>query len=185
MDLCSTVLALLEVVGAVAFAYLSTLFLRIYVRLKSDELLAYTTSFILLALSQVCSLLSTIVSEGRLAATLYVATSSLAMAGFMVMLFPRRSSKFYMLVPLLVTTPDMLAGLVSTILVIRSVRGRTRSFLAILSLSYYVRGLSIVLSSAQGSLLGLLVSETLRAFAAILMSLHHMTQVLTHEQEEK
>lgn len=170
--------------GAAAFTYIATLFARVYVRLKSDELLANVVSFTLLALSQACGAASAITPEGQWAATLYVATSSLAAASFAVMLLQTTSAGTYILIPTLVITPDLLAGLLSSILTISRARGGTRSLLSLMSLSYYVRGLSVLLSAAHGSLLTLLISETMRAAVAVLLSIHHTAKVLPHGEEE-
>jgi hypothetical protein len=68
-----------------------------------------------------------------------------------------------MLIPLIVASPDILATALSTAIVAFSARELTRIFLAILSLSYYIRGFGVLLTALQGFFPILLVSETVRA----------------------
>lgn len=185
MNLYTLVLLVLGSISIAAFTYLAILFIRVYREFKSDQILAYAIFIVFLLLSQLCSILSATISDNRIAATLYVATSSLAIAGFILLLIPPNSNNTYIFIPILVSSPDILAGLLSTLLILKRIRGGTRYFLLFLSLSYYARGIGALLTAAQGLLPLLLVSEAMRAAAAVLLALHHTAQVLTHGEEKK
>lgn len=186
MNLYMLLLLIVESISIAAFTYLSILFIRVYRRIKSESILFYTIFILLLLLGQLCGILSTVVSNARIAATLYVASSSLAVAGFMIMLFSSFSSnELYIVIPIFIASPDILAGILSTVFVIESVRGRTRYFISILSASYYIRGIGTLLTAFQGSLLALLISETIRASAVVLLALHHTAQVLAYCEEKR
>ena len=185
MNLYTVVLLVIESISIAAFAYLAALFIRVYKEFKSDHILVYTIFIVFLLLSQLCSILSATISDNRISATLYVATSSLAIAGFILLLTPLSSNNTHIFIPILVSSPDVLAGLLSTLLILKRIRGETRYFFLFLSLSYYARAIGTLLTAAQGLLLLLLISEAMRATAAVLLALHHTVQVLTHGEKKK
>ncbi|MEM0005986.1 MAG: hypothetical protein QXV81_01690 [Ignisphaera sp.] len=184
MDLYIALLLAVECISITAFAYLEALFIRVYRGVRLESVLVYAIFILFLLLSQFCSILSIIVSDSRTAAALYVATSSLALAGFILICTPS-SNSMYIAIPIFIASPDILAGLLSTILILKRIAGRTKYFLTLLSLSYYIRGVSTLLTAAQGSPLLLLISEATRAIAVVLLSLHHTAQVLVYGKEEK
>ena len=181
MNIHAVILLAIEIVSVAAFTYLFTLFVQLYRRVRAESLLLYTAFLLLLLIGQLCGALSIIAPDPRIAATLFVASSSFAVAGFLILLYSSLSrGELFMLIPLLVAFPDMLAGALSTAIVAFSARGLTRIFLAILSLSYYIRGFGVLLTALQGFFPILLVSETVRAVAAVLLAIHHTLQVSSH-----
>lgn len=184
MDLYIVLLLVVECISIIAFAYLEVLFIRVYRGVKLESILVYAIFILFLLSSQFCGVLSIIVSDSRIAAALYVATSSLAVAGF-ILLYTSSSNSMYIIIPIFVASPDILAGVLSTLLILKRIAGRTKYFLTILSFSYYIRGASTLLTAVQGSPMLLLISETMRAIAAVLLSLHHTAQVLVYGKEEK
>ncbi len=185
MDLYIVSLLVVELVSIAAFTYLAVLFVRVYNVFKVEDILVYIMFILFLLLSQLCGMLSIIISDSRVAAALYVATSSLAIAGFILLLTSSHTGNTYIIMPILVSSPDILAGILSTLIISKHVTGKTRYFMALLSLSYYIRGVSTLLTAAQGPPLLLLVSETIRAIAAVALSLHHTAQVLIYGKKEK
>lgn len=186
MDIYTPLLLVAELISTAAFAYLAVLFIRLCKRVKLESVTLYTVFIAFLLFSQLCVTLSIVVPSARLATALYVASSSLALAGFIAMLSPSPSpNELYTLLPLFIASPDIMTGALSTLLIVKRVRGKTRLFLSILSASYYARGLGALLTAFQGSLLVLLASETVRACAAVLLAFHHTAQVLAYDEEEE
>lgn len=183
MNLYTVLLLIVELISVASFAYLVMLFLRVYRAFKAEGILVYIMFTLFLLLSQLCGMLSLIIPDSRVAATLYVAASSLAIAGF-VLLIPSSNNTF-VIIPILVSSPDILAGVLSTLITLKRAAGRTRYFLALLSISYYIRGVSTLATAALGPPSLILVSEAMRATAAVLLSLHHTVQVLIYGKEEK
>jgi hypothetical protein len=181
-----TILLVIELISVSAFTYLSILFVRVYRKIKLDSILLYTIFIIFLLLSQLSGVFSIIIPDTRIATTLYIATSSFAIAGFTTMLMLSFSSNnLYIFIPIFIASPDILAGILSTLIVLKRIKGETRYFLSLLSTSYYIRGIGALLTAFQGTLLTLLISETIRATAAVLLSLHHTAQVLTYGKEKE
>jgi len=186
VNVYTLLLLVAELISTSAFAYLTVLFIRICKRVRLESVVLYTAFITFLLLSQLCATFSIVVPSAKLATALYVASSSLALAGFIALLPSSHStSELYVVLPLLVASPDILAGVLSSLLVVKRVRGRTRYFLLALSASYYVRGVGALLTAFQGSLLALLASEAVRACATVLLALHHTTQVLVYGKEEE
>jgi len=186
VNIYTPLLLVAELISSAAFAYLTVLFIRVCKRVRLESVMLYTIFITFLLLSQICAALSIVVPSARLATALYIASSSLALAGFIALLSPfRGTGELYIFLPLLITSPDILAGVFSTLLIVKRVRGRTRHFLSILSTSYYIRGLGALLTAFQGTFLVLLVSEAVRACAAVLLALHHTAQVLVYGKEEE
>lgn len=84
MNIHAVILLAIEVVSVAAFTYIFTLFVQLYRRVRAESLLLYTAFLLLLLIGQLCGALSIIAPDPRIAATLFVASSSFAVAGFLL-----------------------------------------------------------------------------------------------------
>ncbi len=178
MGLDSLAMSIAEVVGAIAFFYIAYLFIRVYRRLGEESTLLFSLSYMFLGIAQICAFLSIIVLSHRLATTFYVATSSFAIAGFISMLNSIRYGSRLYIIPLtiLLVVPDVIAGILSAIVSLRSMY-ITRILMLLLSISFFFRGLSIVISPNISPII-LLFAEVLRAAIAITLSLYHVSKAV-------
>lgn len=143
----------------------------------------FSASFMLLALSQVASAISNIIEDPKISLTLYTSSSSTASAAFLVMLFfVLRGSKeeaFVVIPPLLlVSFPDLLAFSLS-LMVSFLVSGKyLKSYMTVLSLAYFLRGLSSLLMTSQLGIYLLITSELLKALATLVFATYHLRKVI-------
>jgi len=171
---CSACLAL--------FSYIASAFLSVYRRLRARSLLYLSASFLLLALSQVSSVLSTVVESARLSLTFYTLTSSLAAASFfLVIASVSEEKKAVVVAPLAISAPDLLAcALAATASVICEGR-QLRAYLVALSMVHLLRFLSaLLLYSGAGALL-LALAEAARALATLPFAIFHVSRVVGRE----
>jgi hypothetical protein len=167
----SAAIAVIEVVGALAFAYMAVLVIKLYSRLKTSELLVFTLSLSLLATSQVLAALSVLARDPRLAAVFYTSTSSLASAAFMLMTV-KLEERSYIIAPTTMVLADFVAGTLA-LLASRRFRSEARLLTVIIGFSYYGRALSTIASSASVAEIVLLASEFTRALAATILSVYY------------
>lgn len=185
MSVGVVLMSVAEVIGAAAFLYIAYLFTRVYRRLGDESALLFSTSYIFLGIAQVCALLSITAPSPRLATAFYIATSSLAVAGFISMLGSIEwGSKLYTLpLPILLISPDLVAGALSAIVSLRSTRV-SKFLISLLSISFFFRGFSVAVASSISPVM-LFIAEILRAAAAVALSLHHVSRALIYEWKEE
>lgn len=164
-------IAVIEVVGALAFAYMAVLVARLYSRLKTSELLVFTLSLSLLSVSQVLAAFSVLARDPRIAAVLYTSTSSLASAAFMLMAI-KLEGKLYEVAPITILLADFAAGTLA-LLASKRFRGEAKLLTVIIGFSYYGRALSTITPPASVAEIVLLASEFARALAATVLSVYY------------
>lgn len=171
---CSACLAL--------FSYMASVFLSVYKRLRARSLLYLFASFLLLALSQASSVLSTIVESARLSLTFYTLTSSLAAASFfLVVVSVSEEEKAVAVVPIAISTPDLLAcALAATASVICEGR-QLRAYLVTLSMVHLLRFFSALLLHSDVGALLLALAEVTRALATLPFAIFHVSRVVGRE----
>lgn len=182
-NLYQTVLVALSALSSTLFLYVSLAFLRVYLRIRVEHFALFSTSFALLALGQVASVLSSVVEEPRLSLTLFTLSSSLASSAFLVMLFSivragRERILAVLLPTLLVASPDIVAFTLSLVVVVL-VRGKhLKGYLTALSVAYLVRGLSSLLIPVGIGVFLLVVSELSKTLATLVFATYHLSKVI-------
>ncbi|ADM27431.1 hypothetical protein Igag_0597 [Ignisphaera aggregans DSM 17230] len=178
MTLEILVMSIAEIVGAIAFLYIAYLFIKVYRGLRDESSFLFSVSYLFLGIAQICAFLSIIVSSHRLATTFYVATSSFAIAGFISMLGSTgyRSRLYIVPLAILLMSPDIVAGILSIAVSLRSIH-ITRIMMLLLSISFFFRGISIVVAPSISPII-LLFAEVLRATIAIALSIYHVSRVV-------
>jgi len=171
----SVALLAVEVVGLASFAYVFTLFMRVYLKLRDGDSFSAAFAYGMLAAAQLFAVLSIVVDDLRLASAFYTATSSFALAGFAAMLLTIRGERIYIhtAVIALMVSPDIASGILAAILSAFSVGTVTQISAALLSSSYIFRGLSLLLATRLASPIIFFVAEALRAVAALMLSTYH------------
>lgn len=169
-----------ELIGFIAFLYLALRLLHIYRRLNTSEIFLSTVSFFFLSISQLCASLSIIYSDIKASTALYVATATTAIAAFSIMIVQRYSSRKHLYVfisfsTLLLMTPDVIAGILSTY-VASHATGYTKILLTILSSSYYLRAISVIVGIELSPMV-LLIAELIRCASAVLLALYSSIKV--------
>lgn len=168
----------IEVTGFLSFLYVALRLLSTYRKFRVQDLLLSSTSFLLLSVSQLCAALSIVFNDVRVSASLYVATSSLAMAAFILMIVQRScSEKLYTFTPYIVflIAPDVVAGSLSIYIAIRA-SGYIKMLLIMLSSSYYLRVLSVIVGGEITPIV-LLVAELIRSLSAVALAIYSSVKV--------
>jgi len=170
---CSTCLVL--------FSYIAYALLSVYRKLRAKSLLYLFTSFFLLALSQVFSVLSIVVESARISLTFYTLTSSLAAASFFLIVVSVSEERAVAVAPFVILAPDLLAcALAATASVVCEGR-QLRAYLVALSMVHLLRCFSVLqLHSDMGALL-LASAEVARVLATLLFAAFHVSRVVGRE----
>jgi len=171
---CSTCLVL--------FSYIAYALLSVYRKLRAKSLLYLFTSFFLLALSQVSSVLSIVVESARISLTFYTLTSSLAAASFfLIVVSVSEEERAVAVAPFVILAPDLLAcALAATASVVCEGR-QLRAYLVALSMVHLLRCFSVLqLHSDMGALL-LASAEVARVLATLLFAAFHVSRVVGRE----
>lgn len=190
LDIYQLILLALNITCFVLFLYVFSVFLKSYLRTGIKFLGFFSASFMLLALSQAASVASNVLEEPRISLTLYTLSSSTASAAFLVMLFftmlAGREEEFVIVPPLLlISFPDLLAFTLSLIVSLL-VRGKyLKSYLAVLSTAYFLRGFSSLLMLSLPGIYLLITSELLKASATLAFATYHLSRVINHEETEQ
>ncbi|MEM0244685.1 MAG: DUF5985 family protein [Zestosphaera sp.] len=183
MDLYQLMLLVLNIACLALFSYISTVFLKSYLRTGVKFLGFFSASFMLLALSQAASATSNILEDPKISLTLYTLSSSTASAAFLVMLFfmlcASKEEAFAIMPPLLlVSFSDLLAFTISMTVSLLVSGKYLRSYLIVLSLTYFLRGLSSLLMLSQLGIHLLITSELLKASATLVFATYHLSKVI-------
>jgi hypothetical protein len=174
----SILLIIIEIVGFLSFLYIALKLLITYRKLMVQDLLLPSTSFIFLSISQLCAALSIIYNDIRISTSFYTATASLAIVAFLVMIIQKQhSEEMYIFTPYiaLLMIPDVVAGILSTYIAIQA-SGYTKILLLILSSSYYLRAVSVVVGVEITPLL-LLIAELVRSISAVALAIYSSAKV--------
>ncbi|MEB3861847.1 MAG: hypothetical protein GSR84_06470 [Desulfurococcales archaeon] len=183
-------LALVEAIAAAAFTVIAYRLYIVYSRLREDPLESGLAGFTLLAASSLAMMIASLASSPRASLSIYVASSILAVGGF-YLLSPLRGMT--VVIPLgglkvLVALFDYLAGIMG-FTASQTTRGPARVLLAIIALSYMVRGTSMLggaLGMGPASVaLALFVGELLRAASAAALAVFYATLGGNGEEEEE
>lgn len=183
MDLYQLVLLILNIVCLSLFLYVFAVLLKSYLRSGVKFLGFFSASFMLLVLSQVASATSNILEDPKISLTLYTLSSSTASAAFLVMLFfmllANKEEAFAVMSPLLlVSFPDLLAFTLSLTVSLLVSGKYLKSYLTILSSTYFLRGLSSLLMMSQLGIYLLIISELLKALATLVFATYHLSKVI-------
>ena len=170
MNPLEAVIFAIELVSSISLGILSVKLLRLQKLLGGS--LDAPAGFALLALSQLSGALS-IVGQGRLSYTLYVATSALAAAGFAsLQTRPRRPPR-----GTLVAAPIVLPFLADTAAFLvagaaaRRFRGPARVLVALSAISYALRAAGLLLVPSQIGIVAFITGEASRAITLTALSL--------------
>lgn len=179
-------LIVLESMSMIAFAVLAYRFYLVARDLGGERVYYYCYGFLLLSLSQVAMFLSVIYVNPRASLSLYTASSALSLAGFYAFAYGRGAisssadNKLLVMVVVwlksLVAIIDYAAGFVGMI-VSTFARGLAKYLIAVIGLSYIMRGSTLIASILSGSdhlLTILLVGELSRSVAATLLSITYV-----------
>ncbi|MEM4789638.1 MAG: hypothetical protein QXM55_02685 [Ignisphaera sp.] len=169
-----------EFVGFMAFLYIALRLLYMYLRFNVLEIFLSTVSFFFLSISQLCALLSIIYSDIKVSTALYVATATTAIVAFFIMIIQRHSNRgllytFITFSSLLLMAPDAIAGILSTYIALYA-NGCTKTLLAILSISYYLRAVSVMVSIELSPIV-LLIAELIRCISAVTLAVYSSIKV--------
>ncbi len=183
-------MALVEAIAALAFAVIAYRLYIVYTRLGLGSLESGFAGFTLLSASSLAMMLASLVSSPRASFSIYVASSVLAVGG-LYLLAPRRG--LGVVIPLgglkvLVALFDYLAGVMG-FAAAQAARGPARILLAVIAVSYLVRGTSM-LGGALGMgpgmvVLVLFIGELLRAASAAALAVFYATLGGSGEEEEE
>lgn len=183
----NNILIFLELLGMASFLFISMRLLVTYRRTLVYESLFLSVSFLLLAIGQVCSALSIFIDDVKISIAFYVATASTAIAAFSILIATQRYNRItlYAITFTLVgiAMPDFFAGLLSTITTLNSI-GFTRFLISLLSASYYLRAVSVILG-VELSPIVLLTAEIVRSISAAALALHSSLKVLPYGQKKE
>ncbi len=164
------IIAVLELVSSLSLGLLSARLLRLQ-RILGGSLDA-PLGFALLALSQLSGALS-VVAQGRASYTLYVATSALASAGFASLQAGSTGTRKKALAVSPITIPvsvDLAAFLVAGWATARF-RGAARALVGLVSVSYALRAVGLLLIPSPIGMLVFSAGETARAVILTILSL--------------
>lgn len=165
------------------FCYIVYKLLKVHVKLRAKSLLYLSSSFMLLAFSQIFSILSVVVEWARLSLTFYVATSSFAAAAFLLMVISMHQEEkvTFAAIPIAMLIPDLLACILAGIAFITCQGRQLKAYLLALSIIHLIRCLSTVLLSLDLGALLLASAEAVRAFATLLFAIFHVSKVMSRE----
>lgn len=166
----------------ILFCYIAYKLLKVYMKLQERSLLYLSSSFVLLAVSQVSSILSAVVELARLSLAFYMATSTLAAAAFFLMVFSMYQEKnaAFAIMPV-VLVPDFLAFILAVLASTACQGKQLKAYLLVLSSIHFVRCFSAMLLSLDLGALLLALAEVMRAFATLLFAVFHVNRVVSRE----
>lgn len=167
----------------ILFCYITYKLLKVNMKLREKSLLYLSSSFMLLAVSQACSILSAIVELPRLSLTFYMATSSFAAAAFLLMIISasREEKVAFAVIPMLMLIPDSLAFILATIASVVCRGRQLKAYLLILSIIHLIRCFSVILISLDLGASLLISAEAARVFATLFLAIFHVSKVVSRE----
>ena len=173
-----TGLVIAEIIPVAAFLVIAYRLYRVASVLSSDRLLSNSIGFLLLSISQASMTLSIISSNPRVGISLYSMSTILAAGGFYALLPKDRVMGLHSISVIglksLLAFLDYIAGVLG-LLVSSSSRGVARPLIALIGLSYIVRGSTLVLgvvgAGVRVILATLIVGELLRSASATILSI--------------
>lgn len=167
----------------ILFCYIVYKLLKVHMKLQAKSLLYLSSSFLLLAISQVFSIFSVIVELARLSLTFYVATSSFAAAAFLLIILSvhQEEKVAFAVFPIVMLVPDSLACILATIASIACQGRQLKAYLLALSIVHLIRCFSAMLVSLDLGTLLLALAEVLRAFTTLLFAIFHVSRVVSRE----
>ncbi len=161
--------AVVDLVGALAFAYIAFVLARIARSIGGS--IDTANGFIVLALAQVSATIA-ILSSGRIAYTFYVATSIFSAAGFTIIFTSRKKLYTITLPALLPILSDAIATVAALIASYRF-RGVAKILVASLSIGFILRLASLFLLPSSSGVLLLVLGEYSRSIVATALAVFY------------
>lgn len=167
----------------IIFCYIIYKLLKVHMKLQAKSLLYLSSSFMLLAISQIFSILSIIVELARLSLTFYVATSSFAAAAFLLMVISVYQEKkvAFAFFPIVMLIPDSLACILAAMASIVCQGRQLKAYLLALSTIHFIRIFSTMLIFMDLGALLLALAEVSRALTTLLFAIFHVNRVMNRE----
>ena len=137
----------------------------------------YPLGFLLLALSHFATIIAVQDIGTREALAAYTASSSLALAGFIILFSPIDTRRMYVALPLLVPlTYDLATAVIGAAASLTRFSGTARHLVLAIALTHTLRAVGALLLPGEAGALLVMVAELLRAmFAAMLATYYAVT----------
>ncbi|MEB3755824.1 MAG: hypothetical protein GSR79_03060 [Desulfurococcales archaeon] len=151
-----------SIIGFISFGYISWLLYRI-TKLGASNF-EYPLGFLFLGLSHIWAMFLT-VSSGRITYTSYIATSSFAFAGLLLLTIPKRKRIYSLLLIGIPISLDIITGM-TAIYVGTQFHGKARILVRLLGLIFFLRASGAFLISSPYGAPILVLAEVSRALIA-------------------
>ncbi len=176
-------------IGSIANAITATFFLmlsigleKLYKMTKSDEVLRLLLGFLMLSISGFLGVAMFLTASLRLIASLYTSTATFAFSGLLLIFLAAEEAgegRELSIFPLifLFFSVDVATGVVGLLATVKS-NSWARLGLALLSLSFILRGGGVLLIRFSSWSFLLLLAEILRSLSAAFLAVYYVVEVL-------
>lgn len=173
----SLILSIMYSVNMLLFIYIARVISKVSFKLGERSLVYLFFSFVSLAVSQLLCLLSFVIGSPRLSLTVHLFSSSIAGIAFLMMIYPSREKELLLIPILLISSPDIITGLLGIIASSKTSSSGLRKLLASLSFTYLLRSIGFMLIYIEKGIQIVLVAEIIKTIAIMAFIVYHLRRV--------